>query len=106
MSSVGSTHILKGIHAMIMLLSTKRDINGNSRRLWVVTANWRINHEGDLVFWPKPKPEIYKEYGGKPEKLRTLFSMLEGNYVSTEITVSEFNRILKNKYNEYAIRQD
>lgn len=106
MDSVGSTTLLKGIHAMIMRLYTKPDVNGNSRRLWVVTANHKVNHEGDLVFWPKPKPEVYKEHYNSPEQIQGLLSFLEHKYVTTEITPSAFNRILKNKHNDYVIMQD
>lgn len=106
MDSVGSTSLLKGMHAMITKLYTKNDVNGNSRRLWIVTANHRVNHEGDLVFWPKPKPEVYREHYNSPEQIQGLLSLLERKYVEIEITPSAFNRILKNKHNDYVIMQD
>lgn len=88
---------------MIMKYKTKRDVNGNSRALWVIFASHRINDEGILTFYPKAKPKVYRDFYGASNEVRDLINMYQITPIEVDITPGTYRAILSNKQNEWEI---
>ena len=95
--------LLKGMIAMIMKYKTKPDRNGNSRALWIVFANHRVDERGELVFWPRPRPSVYHDHYGCWGPVRDLINIFGIRPIEVDIPPATYREILSNKYNEWEI---